>query len=78
MLQGRSAPPLTGDEFLSNWETLPLLELANKVGKTMPKDDTPRLGYRQRQHQSAQRFLPALPQRVSRQDALREAVEEHI
>jgi hypothetical protein len=31
---------LTGDDFLSNWDTHPLLELANKILKTMPKDDT--------------------------------------
>jgi len=39
-LAGRTGPPLTGDDFLSNWETQPLLELANKIFKTMPKDDT--------------------------------------
>jgi len=39
-LAGRSGPPLTGDEFLSNWDTHPLLDLANKILKTMPKDDT--------------------------------------
>src|SRR5262249_21983715 len=40
-LAGRTGPPLTGDDFLSNWDTQPLLELANKILKTMPKDDTP-------------------------------------
>src|SRR4030095_16899624 len=25
------------------WNTQPLLELANKIGRTMPKDDTPKL-----------------------------------
>ena len=39
-LAGRTGPPLTGDDFLSNWDTQPLLELANKIFKTMPKDDT--------------------------------------
>jgi mono/diheme cytochrome c family protein len=42
-LAGRTGPPLTGDDFLSNWDTQPLLELANKILKTMPKDDTERL-----------------------------------
>jgi mono/diheme cytochrome c family protein len=42
-LAGRSGPPLTGDDFLANWETQPLLELANKIDKTMPKDETPKL-----------------------------------
>jgi mono/diheme cytochrome c family protein len=42
-LGGRTGPPLTGDDFLADWETQPLLELANKIGKTMPKDDTGRL-----------------------------------
>jgi len=42
-LAGRTGPPLTGDDFLSNWDTHPLLELANKILKTMPKDDTDRL-----------------------------------
>src|SRR5215467_3733535 len=42
-LAGRSAPPLAGDDFLANWAGQPLLELANKISKTMPKNDTPRL-----------------------------------
>src|SRR5436190_3894191 len=42
-LAGRTGPPLTGDDFLSNWDTHPLLELANKILKTMPRDDTPAL-----------------------------------
>jgi mono/diheme cytochrome c family protein len=42
-LAGRIGPPLTGDDFLSNWGGQPLLELASKIGKTMPKNDTPRL-----------------------------------
>jgi mono/diheme cytochrome c family protein len=39
-LAGRAGPPLTGEDFLSNWDTQPLLELANKILKTMPKDGT--------------------------------------
>jgi mono/diheme cytochrome c family protein len=39
-LAGRSGPPLTGDDFLSTWDSHSLLELANKILKTMPKDDT--------------------------------------
>jgi cytochrome c2 len=39
-LVGRTGPPLTGEDFLSDWDTQPLLELANKILKTMPKDDT--------------------------------------
>src|SRR4051812_3586206 len=42
-LAGRTGPPLTGDDFLSNWDTHPLLELANKILKTMPRDDTGQL-----------------------------------
>src|SRR4030095_41086 len=42
-LAGRTGPPLTGDDFLSNWDTHPLLELANKILKTMPKDDQAQL-----------------------------------
>src|ERR1051325_9771675 len=34
-LAGRTGPPLTGDDFLSDWDTQPLLELANKILKTM-------------------------------------------
>ena len=39
-LNGRNGPPLTGEDFLGNWETQPLVELANKIHKTMPKADT--------------------------------------
>src|SRR5215831_16428626 len=42
-LAGRTGPPLIGDDFLSNWDTHPLLDLANKILKTMPRDDTPAL-----------------------------------
>src|SRR5262250_1036091 len=39
-LAGRTGPPLSGDDFLSNWDAHPLLDLANKILKTMPKDDS--------------------------------------
>jgi mono/diheme cytochrome c family protein len=42
-LAGRSGPPLTGDDFAANWSSRTLLELANKIRRTMPKDDTARL-----------------------------------
>lgn len=42
-LAGRSGPPLTGDDFAANWSSRPLLDLANKIRRTMPKDDTARL-----------------------------------
>jgi mono/diheme cytochrome c family protein len=38
-LVGRTGPPLTGDDFLGNWETQPLSELANKIAKTMPRGE---------------------------------------
>src|SRR6516162_8536533 len=42
-LGGRSGPPLSGDDFAATWSAKPLLELANKIRRTMPKDDTARL-----------------------------------
>src|SRR6185436_6721397 len=42
-LAGSTGPPLTGADFLANWDSQPLLELANKIRKTMPRDDSPRL-----------------------------------
>ena len=42
-LAGRTGPPLVGDGFLANWETQPLLELANKIHRTMPRGETERL-----------------------------------
>ena len=42
-LTGRSGPPLTGDDFIATWSTQPLIELANKISRTMPRDNTPRL-----------------------------------
>src|SRR6186997_101524 len=38
-LEGRTGPPLAGNDFIANWDTQPLLQLANKIGKTMPKDE---------------------------------------
>ena len=42
-LEGRTGPPLAGNDFIANWETQPLLDLADKIRKTMPKDETDRL-----------------------------------
>src|SRR5437016_1833901 len=42
-LAGRIGPPLAGNDFLAGWSAQPVLELANKIRKTMPKDDTARL-----------------------------------
>jgi S-disulfanyl-L-cysteine oxidoreductase SoxD len=42
-LEGRTGPPLAGNDFLANWDTQPLLELANKIRKTMPRDESERL-----------------------------------
>src|SRR5262245_658057 len=38
MLQGDAAPPLTGDDFIAIWGSLPLLDLVNKIQRTMPAD----------------------------------------
>jgi mono/diheme cytochrome c family protein len=46
-LGGRVGPPLAGDDFLGNWDTRPLSELANKIRNTMPKDETERLAPQQ-------------------------------
>jgi mono/diheme cytochrome c family protein len=35
-LEGSSGPPLVGDGFLSNWSARPVLELVEKIQKTMP------------------------------------------
>ncbi|HEV8318987.1 MAG TPA: cytochrome c [Vicinamibacterales bacterium] len=37
-LGGGLAPPLTGDDFMRNWGTQPLADLANKIRNTMPAD----------------------------------------
>jgi len=42
-LEGRTGPPMVGNDFIANWDTQPLLDLANKIRKTMPKDETERL-----------------------------------
>src|SRR5262249_8732614 len=42
-LAGRSGPPLSGDDFAASWASGPVLELANKIRRTMPKDDSARL-----------------------------------
>ena len=43
ILAGRVGPPLAGDDFLAKWSAQPLLDLASKIRRTMPKDDTARL-----------------------------------
>src|SRR5438876_62016 len=35
-MDGASGPPLTGDNFLSNWSAQPLKSLVDKIQKTMP------------------------------------------
>ena len=35
-LGGASGPPLSGDDFIVNWDKQPLLELASKIQNTMP------------------------------------------
>ena len=40
-LVGRSGPPLVGADFMTTWSTQPLLELANKIRRTMPKSAPP-------------------------------------
>src|SRR5262249_55276686 len=42
-LAGRVGPPLAGNDFLAGWSSQPVLELANKIRRTMPKDDSERL-----------------------------------
>jgi len=42
-LAGQSGPPLAGDDFNAKWSNQTLLDLANKIRRTMPNDDTPRL-----------------------------------
>ena len=37
-LEGAQAPPLVADGFLSRWQDQPLLNLVNKIQKTMPAD----------------------------------------
>jgi S-disulfanyl-L-cysteine oxidoreductase SoxD len=42
-LEGRTGPPLAGNDFLTNWDTQPVLELANKIRKTMPRNESEKL-----------------------------------
>ena len=42
-LAGRTGPPLTGDDFLNTWSAQPLLDLANKIIRTMPRNDNVKL-----------------------------------
>jgi mono/diheme cytochrome c family protein len=37
-LNGAAGPPLTGNDFVSNWNKEPLSELANKIRNTMPQN----------------------------------------
>jgi hypothetical protein len=40
---GQTGPPLTGDDFNAKWSSQPLLDFANKIQRTMPRDDSERL-----------------------------------
>jgi mono/diheme cytochrome c family protein len=42
-LAGRSGPPLTGSDFIAAWDKDPLSELANKILRTMPRNEPPAL-----------------------------------
>ena len=42
-LDGRAGPPLTGNDFIASLSAQPLSDLANKIRRTMPKDESPRL-----------------------------------
>jgi mono/diheme cytochrome c family protein len=42
-LGGRLGPPLTGIDFLADWDTEPLSELFNKIKNTMPQGDPGKL-----------------------------------
>src|SRR5215470_2128663 len=37
-LSGSGAPPLAGTEFLSNWDKMPLADLAEKIAVSMPSN----------------------------------------
>jgi mono/diheme cytochrome c family protein len=39
-LTGRSGPPLAGTDFVATWNKDPLLDLANKIRRTMPRNET--------------------------------------
>lgn len=38
MLEGRTGPPLAGDDFIANWKTSNLGDLFDTIRLTMPKD----------------------------------------
>jgi cytochrome c len=40
---GESAPPLTGDAFLANWDGLTMGDLFDRIRKTMPQSNPGRL-----------------------------------
>ena len=42
-LGGRLAPPLTGDDFIADWDKEPLSALFNKIKNTMPQKDPDKL-----------------------------------
>src|SRR5262245_59262607 len=42
-LGGRTGPPLSGQDFATGWSAQPLIELANKIRRTMPRDESARL-----------------------------------
>src|SRR5215471_4050892 len=42
-LAGRTGPPLTGSDFIASWDKDPVSELANKIVRTMPKNEPPAL-----------------------------------
>jgi mono/diheme cytochrome c family protein len=42
-LAGRTGPPLVGDDFLNAWSAQPLLDLANKIIRTMPRNENVKL-----------------------------------
>lgn len=46
-LGGDLAPPLSGDDFVANWGTQPLSELAGKIRNTMPANDPGKLTLQQ-------------------------------
>jgi mono/diheme cytochrome c family protein len=43
LIGSRVGPPLIGDEFAATWHTQPVVELANKIGRTMPRNTSDRL-----------------------------------
>lgn len=43
MLEGRLGPPLSGDNFIGDWDKQPLSELVSKIRNTMPQGDPGKL-----------------------------------